>query len=94
LNFFDRLTDDQGYADVGYHGGPIPTPNIDRLANGGLKLENYYVHPMCTPSRAALMTGKYFYSASITFSLSATITRPTFLATAYPFIPLACQKDK
>ncbi len=52
-----RLTDDQGYADVGYHGGPIPTPNIDRLANGGLKLENYYAHPMCTPSRAALMTG-------------------------------------
>ena len=53
-----RLTDDQGYADVGYHGSPIPTPNLDALAMAGVRLENYYTHPMCSPSRAALLTGK------------------------------------
>ena len=53
------MSDDQGYADVGYHNPdcPIPTPNIDQLALNGVRLENYYVHPTCTPSRAALLTG-------------------------------------
>ena len=53
------MTDDQGYADVGYHNPkcPIPTPNIDALAKDGIRLENYYVHPTCSPTRAALLTG-------------------------------------
>ena len=59
------LADDLGYADIGYHGGAgqIRSPVIDNLAHNGVKLENYYVQPMCTPSRSALMTGKrkYFY---------------------------------
>jgi arylsulfatase A-like enzyme len=59
------LTDDQGYADVGYHGSPIPTPNLDSLANNGVKLENYYAHPMCSPSRAALLTGKLIKPCSL-----------------------------
>ena len=53
------MTDDQGYADVGYSNPecPIPTPNIDKLANAGIRLKHYYVHPTCTPSRASLLTG-------------------------------------
>ncbi|HKU63111.1 MAG TPA: arylsulfatase [Gemmatimonadales bacterium] len=53
------ITDDQGWKDVGFHGSYIKTPNIDALALSGVKLEQYYAEPMCTPSRAALMTGRY-----------------------------------
>ena len=53
------LADDLGNADLGYRGSPIKTPNIDKLARGGARLESYYGCPLCTPSRAALMTGRY-----------------------------------
>ena len=53
------LADDLGYADVGFHGSDIQTPNIDRLANEGVRLENFYVTPMCSPTRAGLLTGRY-----------------------------------
>jgi arylsulfatase A-like enzyme len=53
------MSDDQGWKDVGFHGSDIKTPNIDRLARGGARLEQFYAQPMCTPSRAALMTGRY-----------------------------------
>ena len=53
------LADDLGYADVGYHGGEIQTPHIDQLAGRGAKLEAFYGMPVCTPSRSALMTGRY-----------------------------------
>ena len=55
------MTDDQGYADVGFTnpGSPFVTPNIDRLASNSVRLDNYYVHPTCSPTRAALLTGRY-----------------------------------
>ena len=53
------VSDDQGWKDVGFHGSDIQTPNLDRLARGGAKLEQFYAQAMCTPSRAALMTGRY-----------------------------------
>ncbi|TSL34534.1 Arylsulfatase J [Bagarius yarrelli] len=53
------MVDDQGFRDVGYHGSEIKTPTLDWLATNGVKLENYYVQPLCSPSRSQLMTGRY-----------------------------------
>jgi arylsulfatase B len=53
------VADDQGWKDFGFHGSDIETPNLDRLAQDGARLERLYAQPMCTPSRAALMTGRY-----------------------------------
>ncbi|MBE9227265.1 arylsulfatase [Phormidium sp. LEGE 05292] len=53
------MSDDQGWKDVGFNGSDIKTPNLDRLVQTGARLEQYYAHPMCTPSRAALLTGRY-----------------------------------
>src|SRR5262252_8124188 len=53
------VADDLGWKDVGFHGSDIKTPNIDALAAGGARLEQFYVQPMCTPTRAALLTGRY-----------------------------------
>ena len=54
------VADDMGWADVGYHGSKIRTPNIDRLQQRGVELDRFYVAPMCTPTRAALLTGRYW----------------------------------
>jgi arylsulfatase A-like enzyme len=53
------VADDLGWKDVGYHGSDIKTPHIDELAAGGARLEQFYAQPMCTPTRAALLTGRY-----------------------------------
>ena len=64
------LVDDLGHNDVGYNnrsadgktaGRRIQSPNIDLMADTGLKLLQYYVQPICTPSRSALMTGRYAF---------------------------------
>jgi arylsulfatase A-like enzyme len=53
------LADDLGNADLGYRGSDIRTPNIDKLAEDGVRLDSFYGMPVCTPSRAELMTGRY-----------------------------------
>ena len=54
------MADDQGYETIAANGGTsYKTPNIDRLAAHGIRFENAYAHPLCTPSRVALMTGQY-----------------------------------
>lgn len=58
-NIIVVLADDLGNADLGYRGSAIKTPNIDALAKGGVRLESYYGQQLCTPARAALMTGRY-----------------------------------
>ena len=53
------LADDLGWADVGFHGEDvIETPAIDRIANEGVQLDRFYSTPICSPTRAALMTGR------------------------------------
>jgi arylsulfatase A-like enzyme len=58
-NILVIIPDDLGWSDVGYHGSVIKTPNIDKLAQTGIRLEQHYVMPTCTPTRVSLMTGKY-----------------------------------
>ena len=54
------ITDDQGYGDVGCHGNPLlKTPQLDRLAGESVQLEDHHHDPLCSPSRAALLTGQY-----------------------------------
>jgi len=53
------LADDMGFSDAGCYGGEIQTPNLDRLAAGGLRFSQFYNCALCGPSRAALMTGLY-----------------------------------
>jgi arylsulfatase A-like enzyme len=58
-NIIYIVADDLGWGDAGFHGSDITTPNLDALAKGGAQLEQFYTQPMCTPTRAALMTGRY-----------------------------------
>ncbi|KAG8592980.1 hypothetical protein GDO81_000684 [Engystomops pustulosus] len=67
------LADDQGYRDIGYHGSEIRTPTLDKLASEGVKLENYYVQPICSPSRSQFITGRY----QIHTGLQHSIIRPS-----------------
>lgn len=59
-NILIIVADDLGWADVGYHGSTIATPNIDRLCREGVELNRHYVSPVCTPTRIGLLTGRYW----------------------------------
>jgi arylsulfatase A-like enzyme len=66
------LADDLGWKDVGYHDSVIKTPHIDRLAASGVRLEQFYVMPVCSPTRCCLMTGRH----PIRTGLQAGVVRP------------------
>ncbi len=66
------MSDDQGWGDVGYRGSEIKTPHIDRLAAEGVRLEQFYTQPLCSPTRAALLTGRY----PIRYGLQVGVVRP------------------
>src|SRR3954466_3326539 len=53
------LADDMGFSDAGCYGGEIQTPNLDKLAQGGLRFTQFYNTARCWPSRAAILTGYY-----------------------------------
>ncbi|MDX2460123.1 MAG: arylsulfatase [Gammaproteobacteria bacterium] len=57
-NLVFLVADDMGWGDVGYHDSEIRTPTIDQLASQGTRLERFYAHPLCSPTRGALMTGR------------------------------------
>jgi arylsulfatase A-like enzyme len=58
-NFLVIVADDMGYSDAGCYGGEVQTPNLDRLASGGLRFTQFYNTARCWPSRAAILTGYY-----------------------------------
>jgi len=66
------LADDLGFNDVGYHGSRIKTTNIDKLASEGARLEQFYVQPVCSPTRSSLMTGRY----PMRYGLQVGVIRP------------------
>jgi arylsulfatase A-like enzyme len=61
------MTDDQGYGDLGLHGNElIETPELDSFAAQGIEMTQFYVSPVCAPTRASLMTGRYNYRTGVT----------------------------
>lgn len=60
------IADDLGWADVDFHGGNVPTPNLDRLRREGVELRQHYVAPVCSPTRAGFLTGRYWSRFGIT----------------------------
>lgn len=60
------ITDDQGFGDLGYHGNPVlKTPNIDAFAKASVRMTQFYVCPVCSPTRSSLMTGRYNYRTGV-----------------------------
>jgi len=60
------MTDDQGHGDFGFHQNPkIRTPNLDRLARESVRFTRFHVNPVCSPTRASLMTGRYYYRTGV-----------------------------
>ena len=62
------VADDLGHNDVGFHSNgttQVPTPNLDVLAHAGVALDNYYVQPVCSPTRSCLMTGRHVIHSGI-----------------------------
>jgi arylsulfatase B/arylsulfatase I/J len=70
-NILIIVADDYGFHDVGYHGSELSTPRIDALAAQGVKLENYYVLPVCTPTRSALLASRYPFKTGLQTSTIA-----------------------
>ncbi len=66
------VADDLGWGDVGYHGDRVRTPHIDALARAGVELDRFYVSPICSPTRAGLLTGRY----PIRFGLARAVIPP------------------
>jgi arylsulfatase A-like enzyme len=89
-NILFIITDDQGYGDWSVNGHPLlKTPHVDQLAAESVRLENFYVSPSCSPTRAALLTGMHEFRNGITHTQhprvslpKEAITLPELLATA------------
>lgn len=59
MNILYILADDLGWSDISLHGAPIRTPHLDQLARSGVELTQHYVCPVCTPTRASLLSGRH-----------------------------------
>ncbi len=84
------MTDDQGIGDLGCHGNPwIKTPNIDQLYQESVRLTDFHVSPLCTPTRSALMTGAY----PINNGVWATFKGRDMLHASLPIMPEVFQQN-
>jgi arylsulfatase len=69
-NIIFILTDDQGYGDMSCHGHPVlKTPNLDRLHDTGVRFTDFHVSPTCSPTRAALLTGRHEFKNGVTHTI-------------------------
>lgn len=73
-NILVMLSDDMGWNQPGFQGGPIDTPNLDRLASESVSLTQFYVQPVCTPTRACLLTGRYAFKTGTVIRFTANDT--------------------
>ncbi len=91
-NFIFIMADDMGYSDIGCYGGEIATPNLDKLASGGIKMKTFYNNARCCPTRASLLTGEYPHQVGMGDMVSqanakiVTGNYQGFLDPAYPTI--------
>ncbi|MGJ8724624.1 MAG: arylsulfatase [Roseibacillus sp.] len=84
------LTDDQGYGDLGRHGHPfLKTPHLDKFHDESVRFNNFYVSPSCSPTRAALLTGRHEFRSGVTHTIQGrerlsteAVTLPQLLKTA------------
>jgi arylsulfatase A-like enzyme len=75
-NIIFILSDDQGWADIGYQSPDVKTPNLDRLAAEGVRLNWHYAYPTCSPSRVALISGRFPSRYGVLGPLAATTLMP------------------
>jgi arylsulfatase A-like enzyme len=82
------IADDLGWTDVEFHEGNVPTPNLNRLRSEGMELKQHYVAPVCSPTRAGFLTGRYWSRFGITTPINTrglpfdTVTLPRLIRDA------------
>ena len=86
------LMDDMGFSDIGPFGSEIDTPNLDRLAARGIRFTNYHTSPVCSPSRAALLTGLNPHHAGFGFVANADPGFPGFTFEIAPSVPTLAEE--
>jgi arylsulfatase A-like enzyme len=72
------MADDMGYSDLGFMGSGIETPNIDRLASGGLIFNRFYNTGRCCPTRASLLTGQYAHNTGLGWMTVSNLGHPGY----------------
>jgi arylsulfatase len=77
-NIIIIMADDMGFSDIGCFGGEIPTPNLDRLAAKGVRLNSFYNTGRCCPSRASLLTGVYPHEAGVGYMVEPVENNPAY----------------